>query len=247
MLEVKGIHKSFDKNEILRGLDFRLEKGEVVAVLGASGSGKTTLLRCISFLESADKGMLTFDGQTYDMTKISKREIRALRMNMGFVFQDFNLFKNKTALENIMEGLVVARKIDKKEAEKTALKMLEKVDLLDKKDSYPSQLSGGQQQRVAIARAIATDPKVILFDEPTSALDPELTREVLDVIRQLAKEDITMVVVTHEMAFAREVSDRVVFMDKGVVVEDSPAEEFFSNPKEARTVQFIRKAEKGFE
>jgi polar amino acid transport system ATP-binding protein/L-cystine transport system ATP-binding protein len=239
MLEVKNIHKSFSKVPVLRGIDFKVEKGEVVAIIGPSGSGKTTLLRCISFLEKADDGQIIFDDYTHDMVHISKRDIKKVRMNMGFVFQSFNLFSNMTVYDNVMEGLVTARKMDRCEARKKTFEVLEKVGMLDKTKNYPGELSGGQQQRVAIARAIAPDPKVILFDEPTSALDPELTGEVLDVMKKLAKEGTTMVVVTHEMGFARDVASRVVFMENGVVVEEGKAKELFENPKEERTRQFL--------
>lgn len=239
MLEVKNIHKSFSKVPVLRGIDFKVEKGEVVAIIGPSGSGKTTLLRCISFLEKADDGQIIFDDYTHDMVHISKRDIKKVRMNMGFVFQSFNLFNNMTVYDNVMEGLVTARKMDRCEARKKTFEVLEKVGMLDKTKNYPGELSGGQQQRVAIARAIAPDPKVILFDEPTSALDPELTGEVLDVMKKLAKEGTTMVVVTHEMGFARDVASRVVFMENGVVVEEGKAKELFENPKEERTRQFL--------
>lgn len=241
MLEVKGLHKAFGGNEVLKGLDFKVEKGEVVAVLGPSGSGKTTLLRCISFLERVDRGEILFGDLRHDMVHISKKKIREFRMQMGFVFQSFNLFRNMTALHNVMEGLTVARQVPRQEAERIAWEMLRKVGLEDRALYYPDQLSGGQQQRVAIARAIATNPQVILFDEPTSALDPELTGEVLEVMRKLAEEGTTMVVVTHEMAFARDVADRVVFMEDGGIVEEGPAEEFFRHPKEERTAQFLRR------
>jgi len=239
MLEVKNIHKSFSKVPVLRGIDFKVEKGEVVAIIGPSGSGKTTLLRCISFLEKADEGEMVFDEYTHDMVHISKRDIKKVRMNMGFVFQSFNLFNNMTVYDNVMEGLVTARKMDRCEARKKTFEVLEKVGMLDKTKNYPGELAGGQQQRVAIARAIAPDPKVILFDEPTSALDPELTGEVLDVMKKLAKEGTTMVVVTHEMGFARDVASRVVFIENGVVVEEGKAKELFENPKEERTRQFL--------
>ena len=241
MLEVKNLHKAFGSNEVLKNIDFKVDKGEVVAVLGPSGSGKTTLLRCISFLERVDRGEIFFDELRHDMVHIRKKMIREFRMHMGFVFQSFNLFRNMTALENVMEGLTTARKMSKQEAEKIAYEMLIKVGLEERAIYYPDQLSGGQQQRVAIARAIATNPRVILFDEPTSALDPELTGEVLTVMKKLAEEGTTMVVVTHEMGFAREVADRVVFMEDGVIVEEAPAKEFFRHPKEERTMQFLRR------
>lgn len=242
MLEVKNLHKSFGTNEVLKGIDFQIDKGEVVAIIGPSGSGKTTLLRCISFLEKVDAGEITFGDLHHDMAHITQREIRRIRFDMAFVFQSFNLFRNMTALGNVMEGLVTARKVHREDARKTALEMLRKVGMEDRAMYYPDQLSGGQQQRVAIARAIAQNPQVILFDEPTSALDPELTEEVLDVMRTLAKEGTTMAVVTHEMRFAMDVASRVVFMEGGVVVEEGPSKRVFLEPKEERTRQFLRRA-----
>lgn len=239
MLEVIGLQKSFGNSEVLKGIDFSVNKGEVVAIIGPSGSGKTTLLRCISFLEKADAGILKLAGQEYNLSSASKKDIKNLRMNMGFVFQSFNLFANMTVLENVMEGLVVARKVPKEKAKEISLKMLDKVGMLAKAPYYPGQLSGGQQQRVSIARAIALSPDIILFDEATSALDPELTVEVLEVMKKLAKEGTTMVVVTHEMSFAREAASRVVFMESGIIVEEGTAEEIFTNPKEERTKSFI--------
>lgn len=239
ILEAKGIKKSFGKAEILKGLDLSIDKGDVVAILGRSGSGKTTLLRCLDFLEKADEGKLIFDGVEYDLKTITKKQIRELRLKTGFVFQSYNLFSNMTALENVMEGLVTARKINKKEALETSLSMLEKVGMLEWKDHYPIQLSGGQQQRVAIARALATKPEVIYFDEPTSALDPELTGEVLTVMKRLAEDGMTMIVVTHEMGFARRVANRVVFMEEGRVLEEGDPETIFTSPKEKRTQEFI--------
>ncbi len=241
MLGVKNIHKSFGSNQVLKGIDFEVNEGEVIAVIGSSGSGKTTLLRCMAFLEQADDGIFTFDELSKDIRKITKKEIKELRMKMGFVFQSFNLFRNMTALQNVMEGLTTARKIPTAEAKETAMEMLQKVGMVDRADYYPDQLSGGQQQRVAIARALATKPEVILFDEPTSALDPELTGEVLEVMVKLAREGTTMVVVTHEMEFARNVANRVIFMEDGVVVEEGSAEEVLSNPKEEATKRFLRR------
>ena len=241
ILEAKGIKKSFGKAEILKGLDLSIDKGDVVAILGRSGSGKTTLLRCLDFLEKADEGKLIFDGVEYDLKTITKKQIRELRLKTGFVFQSYNLFSNMTALENVMEGLVTARKINKKEALETSLSMLEKVGMLEWKDHYPIQLSGGQQQRVAIARALATKPEVIYFDEPTSALDPELTGEVLTVMKNLAEDGMTMIVVTHEMGFARRVANRVVFMEEGRVLEEGDSETIFTSPKEKRTQEFINR------
>jgi len=247
MLEVKNLRKSFHGAQVLKGIDFKVNRGEVVAVLGPSGSGKTTMLRCISFLERADGGELLFDGNSWDMVHISNREIRRIRLDMAFVFQSFNLFRNKTALKNVMEGLTAARGVPKEEAERTARSVLAKVGMADRMEYYPDQLSGGQQQRVAIARAIAVCPKVILFDEPTSALDPELTGEVLDVMKQLAQEGTTMVVVTHEMGFAQHAADRVVFMEDGLVVEDAPSKQFFNCPKEERTLRFLQRVIRDFD
>lgn len=240
MLEVIGLKKSFGDTEVLKNIDFKVEKGEVIAVIGPSGSGKTTLLRCISFLNNSDAGVIKLDSKEYDMVKATKSEIKEIRKSMGFVFQSFNLFRNMTVVKNVMEGLVTGQKMAKSEARSRALSMLEKVGMLEKAENYPDELSGGQRQRVAIARAIALNPSVILFDEPTSALDPELTVEVLDTMKKLADEGTTMVVVTHEMNFARNVASRVVFMEDGYVVEEGPSKEFFENPKEERTKQFLK-------
>jgi len=240
MLKIRNIKKSFGSNNVLHGVDLDVSKGEVVAILGPSGCGKTTLLRCINFLETADSGEMTFDGETFHLGHVSKKDIARIRRKTAFVFQNYNLFRNKTVLQNVTEGLIVARKMPKAQAEDIARKMLEKVGMLEKCDHYPSQLSGGQQQRVAIARALATDPEIIFFDEPTSALDPELIGEVLSVMRQLANEGMTMLVVTHEMGFARNVSSKVIFMEGGVIVESAPSKEFFDNPKEERTRAFLR-------
>ena len=240
LLEIKNIRKNFDDKEVLRGVSFNVNKGDVVSILGPSGSGKTTLLRCINFLEKADSGLMEFDGQMYDLKDMSKKEITGIQKQTGFVFQDYNLFQNKNVLDNVTLGLTSARKIPKDQAVRTAMDMLSRVGMEDYAKQYPSQLSGGQQQRVAIARALATDPKIIYFDEPTSALDPQLTGEVLTVMRQLAEDGMTMLVVTHEMSFAREVSNKVIFMDDGVVVEQGVPDEFFSNPKEERTREFLR-------
>lgn len=241
MLKVTDVHKSFGKNEILKGVNLTVEKGDVVVILGPSGSGKTTLLRTIDFLETADKGELEFDDIKTSLAHAHKNTILNVRRKTGFVYQNYNLFANKTALENVMEGLVTARRIPKEQAKEIAEKALAKVGMLDRKDFYPSQLSGGQQQRVGIARAIAPNPDVVLFDEPTSALDPELVGEVLGVIKELAKEGTTMIVVTHEMSFAEEVASQVIFMDGGVVVEQGTSREIFNNPKEERTRQFLQR------
>ena len=240
MLEIRGIYKAFGDLEVLRGVSIRIEKGEVVAVLGPSGSGKTTLLRCANFLEKADSGTMIFDGESFPLDHISKKDIARIRRKTGFVFQNYNLFRNKTALENITEGLIIGRKIPKSQAVETGKRVLEKVGLLDRCNFYPSQLFGGQQQRVAIARALAAEPEIIYFDEPTSALDPELTGEVLGVMRQLADEGMTMLVVTHEMGFARNISNRVIFMEHGKVVEQGNSKEFFEHPREERTREFLR-------
>lgn len=240
MLTVKQVKKSFDGVEILKGVDLSVEKGDVVAILGPSGAGKTTLLRCINFLEHADEGELIFEGEHIDFAKASKKEIAAIRKKTAFVFQGFNLFANKTALENVTEGLIIARKMPKGEAVEIGKASLDKVGLSDRYDYYPDQLSGGQQQRVAIARAIATEPEIIYFDEPTSALDPELTIEVLEVMRKLAAEGRTMLVVTHEIRFARNVSTKVVLMEQGQVVEAGETRQIFEQPREERTREFLR-------
>lgn len=244
VLEITGIHKAFGNLEVLKGVDLKVEKGDVVAILGPSGSGKTTLLRCINFLEKADEGSITFDGKTHDFKTIFKKEIAEIRLHTGFVFQNYNLFANKTALQNVTQGLITVRKMPKEEANKIGMEMLEKVGMADRADYYPSQLSGGQQQRVAIARALAPDPEIIYFDEPTSALDPELIGEVLNVMKDLAKEGRTMIVVTHEMSFARDVSNHTIFMENGVICEEGESKEFFRNPKKERTREFLRLEEK---
>jgi len=241
MLKIRNVHKSFHRTEVLKGVDITVADGDVVVILGPSGSGKTTLLRCINFLEKADKGEMEFDNISVPMAHVSGKDISRIRKKTAFVFQNYNLFNNKTALENVMEGLVTGRKVPKNEAEEIAKKALDKVGLTDRYDYYPSKLSGGQQQRVGIARAIAVNPDVILFDEPTSALDPELIGEVLSIMKQLAKEGTTMVVVTHEMSFAQCVANRVIFMDGGVIVEEGSPREIFQSPKEERTKQFLKR------
>lgn len=245
MMEVRGLTKSFDGLTVLSNIDLSICEGDVVAVIGSSGSGKTTLLRCLNFLEKADRGTMIFDGEAYDLSRMKKKEIRTLRMKTGFVFQGFHLFENKTALENVTAGLVYARKVPKKLAVEKAMEALWKVGLSDRAGYYPHQLSGGQQQRVAIARAMVTEPELIYFDEPTSALDPELTQEVLNVMRALASEGMTMVVVTHEMSFARNVANRIVFMDESRIVEEGEPEAFFRQPKTERARAFIAGAIEG--
>lgn len=243
LLEIKDIHKSFGNLHVLKGIDLTVHKGDVVAILGPSGSGKTTLLRCMNYLETADAGTMIFKDQSYDLSNTSKKDVADLRKHTGFVFQNYNLFANKTALQNVTIGLTVARNVSKEEANEIGMQMLEKVGMKDRADHYPSQLSGGQQQRVAIARALATSPDIIYFDEPTSALDPELIQEVLSVMKTLANEGMTMVVVTHEMSFAKHVSSHVILMEEGKIVEEGSSKEFFENPKQERTKEFLRKEE----
>lgn len=240
MISINGLHKYFGKLEVLKGIDLEVEKGNVVVVIGPSGSGKTTMLRCLNVLETPTKGDITIDKQSLDFSRaVPKKNIASFRRLTGMVFQSYNLFPHKTALENVMEGPIIVKKEDKDSARKKAQALLEKVGLGDKIDFYPAQLSGGQQQRVGIARALAMEPKVMLFDEPTSALDPELVGDVLKVMKDLAQEGMTMLVVTHEMRFAREVSNEVIFMDQGVIVERNKPEEIFTNPKEERTRKFL--------
>ena len=240
MLEIRNLRKAFGPLQVLKGIDLDVNKGDVVAILGSSGSGKTTMLRCLNFLERADAGTMDFDGRRIELHRATHAEINALRRRTGFVFQNYNLFANKTALQNVTEGLIIARKMPRRTAEELAHAQLVKVGMEDRADYYPSQLSGGQQQRVAIARAMAADPESLYFDEPTSALDPELTGEVLAVMRQLAREGRTMLVVTHEMDFARHVANRVVFMEQGVIVEQNTAEAFFNDPQQPRTQEFLQ-------
>ena len=239
MLEIKNLTYKYENHTALNNINLKIEKGEKIAILGNNGSGKTTFLRCLNHLEKADGGQLTISGKDYSLDKLSKKDILDIRKKTAFVFQHYNLFANKTAIENILEGLVIARKVPKSEAQQIAEEALKKVGLLDFKDYYPSQLSGGQQQRIGLARAIAVKPEVILLDEPTSALDPELVGDVLDVMKQLAHEGTTMVVVTHEMGFARDVANHVVFMDGGHVIEEGSPKDIFYRPKEKRTQQFL--------
>ncbi len=240
MLKINDLHKSFGDLQVLKGVDLTVEKKDVIAIIGPSGSGKTTLLRCLNFLEKADSGTMEFDNNTYDLETIKHKEIAQIRKKTAFVFQNYNLFANKTVLENVTIGLTVARKMDKKKANEIGEYFLNKVGLSDKLNNYPSQLSGGQQQRVAIARALATDPEIIYFDEPTSALDPELIDEVLNVIKNLAQESMTMVIVTHEMNFAKNVSNKTIFMENGNIVEQGDSKQLFERPQQERTKQFIR-------
>ena len=240
MIEVKNLHKSFAGLEVIKGVDLQINQGDVISIIGPSGSGKTTLLRSMNFLEKADQGQMTFDGQTFDMSHISHRDVLNLRKKTAFVFQNYNLFFNKTALENVTEGLIIGRGVAKDKAIEKARKLLKRVGLQEREDYYPSELSGGQQQRVAIARALAADPEIIYFDEPTSALDPELTQGILTLMREMAEEGMTMLVVTHEMSFARNVSNKVWFMDKGVMVESGTAKEVFENPKDSRLKAFLQ-------
>ena len=241
MLKVKDIKLSFGNNEVLKGINFKIEKGQVISIIGPSGSGKSTFLRSLNFLETPDEGEITFDGKVFNIKNMSKKDINELRKYTTMVFQNYNLFKNKTALENVIEGLIVVKKMNKSKAVEIGMKMLQKVGLQDKAGSYPNQLSGGQQHRVAIARAIAMNPEVILLDEPTSALDPELIGEVLKVIKDMVNEHMTMIIVTHEMQFAREISDYIIFMDGGVIVEEGTPERIFNNTESERLQNFLRR------
>jgi L-cystine transport system ATP-binding protein len=240
MISIKDLKKSFGDLQVLKGMDVNVEQGQVIVLIGPSGSGKTTFLRCLNALELPNDGIVTLEDLKVDFgSKVSKQDLLKLRRKTGMVFQNYNLFPHMTALENVMEGPVTVQKRSKSEIRKKAINLLEKVGLGDKIDYYPFQLSGGQQQRVGIARALAIEPKVMLFDEPTSALDPELVGEVLKVMKDLAEEGMTMVVVTHEMRFAKEVADTVIFMDGGYIVEQGKPNEVFENPKNERTRQFL--------
>ena len=245
ILEVRNIEKHFGRTNVLKDVSFSMEEGNALAIIGSSGSGKTTLLRCLNFLERPDSGQIIVNGETlFDASEAGKdkdAELRKKRLHFGMVFQQFNLFPNMTVLKNITLGPIKVLKKSEEEASATARSLLERVGLADKIDAYPSRLSGGQKQRVAIARALAMNPEIMLFDEPTSALDPEMVGEVLEVIKQLAKDGMTMVVVTHEMGFAREVSSRVLYMDQGIVYEEGPPEQLFSNPRNPRTKEFLSK------
>ena len=239
MIEIKNLKKSFNDNEVLRGINLSINDNEIVSIIGSSGGGKSTLLRCLNFLEHADSGTITIGDVTVDCLSANKCDVKKVISKSTMVFQNFNLFKNKTALENIMDPLLVNTKISKAEAKDLALKYLARVGLEGKQNEYPSKLSGGQQQRIGIARALVLNPEIILFDEPTSALDPELVSDILKLIKEVSSEKRTMIIVTHEMAFARDVSDKVVYMDKGEIVEMGAPEQIFSNPKEERTRQFL--------
>ncbi len=236
ILEMKNIEKSFEDCEVLHDISLCVDSGEVVSIIGRSGSGKSTLLRCATFLEKIDGGSISYKGEKVE----TKKDIAKVKNYFGLVFQNFNLFPHYSVLKNVTDAPVMVQKRDPKEAEEEALRLLEKMGLSDKANAYPCQLSGGQKQRVAIARALALNPDILFFDEPTSALDPELTGEVLKIIRQLADEKMTMVIVTHEMSFARAVSNRVIFMDGGYIVEEGDPEEVFGNPKQERTRQFLQ-------
>jgi len=240
MISIKGLYKQFGQLEVLKGIDLVVEKGKVVVVIGPSGSGKTTMLRCLNVLEPPTKGVISIEGQSLDFSiNVPRKQIASFRRLTGMVFQSYNLFPHKTALQNIMEGPIIVKGESKESARKKAQALLKKVGLGDKVDYFPAQLSGGQQQRVGIARALAMEPEVMLFDEPTSALDPELVGEVLKVMKDLASEGMTMIVVTHEMRFAREAADEVIFMDQGVIVERNKPDEIFTHPKEERTRKFL--------
>ncbi|ADL69651.1 glutamine ABC transporter ATP-binding protein [Thermoanaerobacterium thermosaccharolyticum] len=238
MIRVDNLHKNFGNLEVLKGVSLEVKKGEVLVIIGPSGSGKSTILRCINLLEEPTKGDIYIEGEKIND---KKADINKIRQKVGMVFQHFNLFPNMTAIDNITLAPVKVKKMDKKDAEDIAIKLLKKVGLEDKRDSYPVKLSGGQKQRLAIARALAMQPDVMLFDEPTSALDPEMVKEVLNVMKELANEGMTMIVVTHEMGFAREVADRVIFVDDGVIVEEGTPKEVFENPKSPRTREFFSK------
>ncbi|MCI6796950.1 MAG: amino acid ABC transporter ATP-binding protein [Succinatimonas sp.] len=237
MIELKDLHKSFGQNQILKGVDLKVNRSEVVVIIGPSGSGKSTLLRCVNYLEVPTSGTVTIDGETIT----PKVDINTIRAEVGMVFQHFNLFPHMTVLRNITLAQEKVRKKSRQDAEQTAMELLKKVGLAEKAQAYPDELSGGQQQRVAIARALAMQPKIMLFDEPTSALDPEMVNEVLDVMRDLAESGMTMMCVTHEMGFARQVADRVLFVDQGIILEQGSPDEVFSHPKERRTQEFLSK------
>lgn len=240
MLKISNLNKSFGELKVLKDISFEVSKGEVVAIIGPSGTGKSTLLRCINYLEKPDSGIVEIEGTKYDFLNMNKKDIYDLRKHSCMVFQQYNLFKNKTVIENLTEALHFVQKREKLEAQEIAEKLLKKVGMFEKKDEYPSRLSGGQQQRVGIARALAVNPDIILFDEPTSSLDPELVDEVLNTIKALAETNITMIIVTHEIEFAKNVADRIIFMDEGNIVEEGKPSDIFTNPKNERTKQFLK-------
>lgn len=236
MIKINGLNKRFGKHQVLHNIEFQVEENEVVVIIASSGSGKSTLLRCINFLEKIQQGTIQIDGK---IITSKTKNLHLVRQEVGMVFQHFNLFPHKTVLENVIEGLTQVKKVPLTKAKEEGLFLLDKVNMLDKADTYPAMISGGQKQRVAIARALAMNPKIMLFDEPTSALDPELVGEVLRVMKNLAEDGMTMVVVTHEMGFAKEVADRIVYMDEGKIVEEGTPEEIFNNPVNLRTKEFI--------
>lgn len=238
MIDIKDLHKSFGKLEVLKGINLQIKKGEVVAIIGPSGSGKSTLIRCLNLIEEPSSGTIIFEGENITSLKTNKSFVRE---RMGMVFQSFNLFPHLSIIDNITLALKVVKKLDPEESNKKAYALLERVRLTEKANDYPGNLSGGQQQRIAIARALAMDPKIMLFDEPTSALDPEMVGEVLEVIKGLAKDGMTIAIVSHEMSFVKEIADRVLFMDNGYIVEENIPEELFNNPKNQRTQDFLGK------
>ena len=240
MLKISNLNKSFGELKVLKDISFEVSKGEVVAIIGPSGTGKSTLLRCINYLEKPDSGIVEIEGTKYDFLNMNKKDIYDLRKHSCMVFQQYNLFKNKTVIENLTEALHFVQKREKLEAQEIAEKLLKKVGMFEKKDEYPSRLSGGQQQRVGIARALAVNPDIILFDEPTSSLDPELVDEVLNTIKALAETNITMIIVPHAIEFAKNVADRIIFMDEGNIVEEGKPSDIFTNPKNERTKQFLK-------
>ena len=242
MIKITDLHKNFGNLHVLKGIDFQAETGEVIVVIGSSGMGKSTFLRCLNYIERPEKGIIEIDNVKVNAEKCTEKEIRQLRLKTSMVFQNYNLFKNKTVLENVMLPMTSVQKIEKDEAKKKALHYLEQVGLMDKINEYPSRLSGGQQQRVGIARALAVNPKLILLDEPTSSLDPKLVHGVLNILRNLANEHKrTMIIVTHEMGFARDIADRIVFIDDGRIIEEGTPESLFSNPQHERTKKFLER------
>lgn len=239
MIEIKDIHKRYNDLEVLKGISVSIDKGEVISIIGPSGTGKSTFLRCINYLEVAEQGTISFGNETYNLNNMSKKEVNQLRSHSSMVFQNWNLFKNRTALENIMEHLIYVKKLRKDKSEEIAKKYLEVVGLSEKKDYYPHQLSGGQQQRIGIARAMAINPEIMLFDEPTSSLDPELIKYVLTVIKDLALSKQTMMIVTHEMKFAKDVSNRILFLEGGKILEEGKPEQIFEHPQHNRIKEFL--------